>query len=156
MNAMIDETHDPARRSFVSAANDPSGEFPIQNLPLGVFSRGKDGKPSAGIAIGDQILDLHAAHRVGLLPADIPERTVADSSLNSLFALGPRSLRILRNTVSAALDAGSSGEAALRHASDLLCPNGGLHDASPDRGAELYGFLCRHIPREGGGCASHA
>jgi len=124
MNAMIDETHDPARRSFVSAANDPSGEFPIQNLPLGVFSRGKDGKPSAGIAIGDQILDLHAAHRVGLLPADIPERTVADSSLNSLFALGPRSLRILRKTVSAALDAGSSGEAALRHASDLLAPMG--------------------------------
>jgi fumarylacetoacetase len=124
MNATIDETHDPARRSFVSAANDPSGEFPIQNLPLGVFSRGKDGKPSAGIAIGDQILDLHAAHRVGLLPADIPERTVADSSLNSLFALGPRSLRTLRKTISAALDAGSSGEAARRHASDLLAPMG--------------------------------
>ena len=124
MNATIDETHDPARRSFVSAANDPSGEFPIQNLPLGVFSRGKNGKPSAGIAIGDQILDLRAAHRVGLLPADIPERTVADSSLNSLFALGPRSLRTLRKTISAALEAGPSGEAARRHASDLLAPMG--------------------------------
>jgi fumarylacetoacetase len=88
MSATIDKTHDPARRSFVSAANDPTGEFPIQNLPLGVFSRGKDGKPSAGIAIGDQILGLHAAHRGGLLPADIPEQAVAASSLNSLFALG--------------------------------------------------------------------
>ncbi len=124
MNATIDETHDPARRSFVSAANDPSGEFPIQNLPLGVFSRGKDGKPSAGIAIGDQILDLRAAHRVGLLPADIPERSVADSSLNSLFALGPRSLRTLRKTISAALEAGPSGEAVRRRASDLLAPIG--------------------------------
>lgn len=124
MNAMIDETHDLARRSFVSGANDPSGEFPIQNLPLGVFSRGKEGKLSAGVGIGDQILDLHAAHRAGLLPGEIPEWTVADSSLNSLFALGPRSLRTLRKAISAALDAGPSGEAARRRASDLLAPMG--------------------------------
>ena len=124
MSATIDETHDPARRSFVSSANDPSGDFPIQNLPLGVFSRGKDGTRSAGIGIGDQILDLHAAHRAGLLPAEIPEWTVADSSLNSLFALGPRALRTLRKAISAALDAGSSGEAARHRASDLLVPMG--------------------------------
>ena len=73
---MIDETHDPARRSFVAAANDPSGDFPIQNLPLGVFSRGKDGKRSAGIGIGglDQTGDDNRSgqqrHRaVGGLPS---------------------------------------------------------------------------------------
>ena len=35
----IDETHDPARTSWVESANGHP-EFPIQNLPLGVFSVG--------------------------------------------------------------------------------------------------------------------
>ena len=34
----LDETHDPALRSFVASANDPDTDFPIQNLPLGAFS----------------------------------------------------------------------------------------------------------------------
>ena len=38
----VDETHDPARRSFVEDANRPDNDFPIQNLPLGVFSTEAD------------------------------------------------------------------------------------------------------------------
>ncbi len=33
----LDETHDPAGRSFVESANDAGTDFPIQNLPLGIF-----------------------------------------------------------------------------------------------------------------------
>lgn len=52
----LDATHDPARRSWVeSAANHP--EFPIQNLPLGVFSP-SGGAPRIGAAIGDAVFDL--------------------------------------------------------------------------------------------------
>lgn len=51
----IDETHDPSRRSWVSSAQ--GSPFPIQNLPLGVFSPA-GGLPRGGVAIGDQILDL--------------------------------------------------------------------------------------------------
>uniref|UniRef100_B0T5J1 fumarylacetoacetase n=1 Tax=Caulobacter sp. (strain K31) TaxID=366602 RepID=B0T5J1_CAUSK len=51
----IDETHDPSRRSWVSSAQ--GSAFPIQNLPLGVFSPA-GGLPRGGVAIGDQILDL--------------------------------------------------------------------------------------------------
>ena len=40
------ETHDPARRSFVETANAPDSDFPIQNLPFGVF-RPVGGRKSA-------------------------------------------------------------------------------------------------------------
>ena len=53
----LNETHDPSRKSWVEAANDPNGDFPIQNLPYGVFSTG-GGPRRVGVAIGDMILDL--------------------------------------------------------------------------------------------------
>lgn len=60
----VDDTHDPARRSWVDAANDPGGDFPIQNLPFGRFcEHGQDpdaGDWRIGVAIGDQVLDLAA------------------------------------------------------------------------------------------------
>ncbi len=55
---MIDETHDPALRSWVGSANEPDSGFPIQNLPVGVFRQHGDVRPRAGVAIGDSILDL--------------------------------------------------------------------------------------------------
>ena len=58
---LLDETHDPRRRSWVGAANAPGADFPIQNLPFGVFRRGPDEPARAGVAIGDRILDLPAA-----------------------------------------------------------------------------------------------
>jgi fumarylacetoacetase len=60
MNA-LDETHDPARKSWVASANAPDSDFPIQNLPFGVFRpRGDRKDPMVGVAIGDQILDVTA------------------------------------------------------------------------------------------------
>ncbi|HSA89261.1 MAG TPA: fumarylacetoacetase [Burkholderiales bacterium] len=54
-----DETHDPQLKSWVESAAEPGCDFPIQNLPFGIFKR-KDHleKPRGGVAIGDQILDL--------------------------------------------------------------------------------------------------
>jgi fumarylacetoacetase len=55
---MLDETHDPALRSWVESANCEGSDFPIQNLPVGVFrSRGEE-RARLGVAIGDFILDL--------------------------------------------------------------------------------------------------
>src|ERR1700685_1321593 len=60
MNA-LDETHDPARTSWVASANTLDCDFPIQNLPFGAFrSRRDDAEPTIGVAIGDQILDVAA------------------------------------------------------------------------------------------------
>ena len=99
MKPITDETHDSERRSFVNTATDQLGDFPIQNLPFGIFSRGKNAKKSAGVAIGDQIFDLHAASRLGLLSVDISEEVFAEPSLNGLFALGRERLRQLRKEI---------------------------------------------------------
>jgi len=61
MAFQLNETHDPARRSFVESANAPGGDFPIQNLPFGVFRPAAGMMPRVGVAIGDQILDVAAA-----------------------------------------------------------------------------------------------
>ena len=54
-----------ALRSFVESANDPAGDFPVQNLPLGVFRRGGEGRARVGLAIGDRVLDLPACGERG-------------------------------------------------------------------------------------------
>jgi fumarylacetoacetase len=58
----IDETHDPAAESWVESANEPGTDFPIQNLPFGIFRsrRSRSEAPRGGVAIGEQILDLAA------------------------------------------------------------------------------------------------
>ncbi len=56
----IDETHDPAMRSWVASANDSGGDFPLQNLPFGRFRAGASDELRAGVAIGDQLLDFAA------------------------------------------------------------------------------------------------
>ena len=54
-----DETHDPQLTSWVESANLRGCDFPIQNLPFGIFKRkGAKESPRGGVAIGDQILDL--------------------------------------------------------------------------------------------------
>jgi fumarylacetoacetase len=121
MTAMtLNETHDPARKSWIESANNPTGDFPIQNLPLGVFSHSASDEPRPGIAIGDQILDLAAAYELGLLPESVPQGAVCSSSLNALFSLGQQSLRDLRRRAGELLDAGPTGETARAHAARLM------------------------------------
>lgn len=71
-------------KSRISSANLPDCEFPIQNLPYGVFSTPDTGK-RCGVAIGDMILDLAAAEASGLISA---EGCFAHDSLNAFIALG--------------------------------------------------------------------
>jgi fumarylacetoacetase len=86
---MIDATHDPGRRSWVASANGHP-DFPIQNLPLGIFSPPSSGTPRAGIAIGEAILDLPAALAAGLFDGEARQAAEATSgaTLNLLLALG--------------------------------------------------------------------
>ena len=54
----MNETHDPSLTSWIESANSPDSDFPIQNLPFGVFSRKGDAERRVGVAIGDQIIDI--------------------------------------------------------------------------------------------------
>lgn len=118
----LDETHDPARRSFVEAANHADSDFPIQNLPLGVFSSKADPNARIGVAIGDRVLDLQKASAVSERFALPVRQALQGSALNDLFALGRGAMRDMRRIVGSMLDEGGSGNQVRRQAGDLLTP----------------------------------
>jgi fumarylacetoacetase len=94
-----------ALRSWVVSANDVGSDFPIENLPYGVFRHG--GHTRIGVAIGDRILDLDGCASQGLL-APLSEELVAACRaplVNPLMALGPAAWAALRRHLSALLDA---------------------------------------------------
>jgi fumarylacetoacetase len=79
--------NDPALRSFVEV--DPASDFPIQNLPYGVFSTSSAPQPRVGVAIGDFVLDLWELAQDSRI--DVAEPAVfAGPSLNAFMALGPK------------------------------------------------------------------
>jgi fumarylacetoacetase len=113
----LNETHDPALRSWVASAQVADTDFPIQNLPLGVFRRrGTHEAFRGGVAIGDQIVDLAAAVACGALGGDAagPAQAAAGDSLNALMALGPAASSALRLALSRALREGSAARAMLQ------------------------------------------
>jgi fumarylacetoacetase len=99
MSSLLNQTHDPARGSWVQSANAADTDFPLQNLPYGVFSPGEHLEPRVGVAIGDQILDLRAAASAGVLPPDIAPACL-QPSLNNLMAAGPTAWSALRMRLS--------------------------------------------------------
>ncbi len=121
----LNATHDPALRSWVASANAADSDFPIQNLPFGVFRTDGGEAPRCGVAIGDRILDLT---RVGALftgAAAAATRACAAPDLNALMALGPASASALRarlsqllaaNTANAGSKVGADGNAGTANA----------------------------------------
>ncbi|MGC2087383.1 MAG: fumarylacetoacetase, partial [Bradyrhizobium sp.] len=79
--------NDPALRSFVEV--DPASDFPIQNLPYGVFSTSSAPQPRVGVAIGDFVLDIWELAQDSRI--DVAEPAMfAGPSLNAFMALGPK------------------------------------------------------------------
>ena len=88
-------------KSWVESANLPNCDFPLENLPYGVFRH--EDQMRIGIAIGDQVLDLRSCVQSGLLGSLPPETTAACSRdfLNALMSLGPAVWSPLRHEVTA-------------------------------------------------------
>jgi len=85
-----------ALRSWVASANDPVTDFPLENLPFGVFRYAH--RKSIGVAIGDRILDVGTCASEGLLndlESGIVDACIAQV-LNPLMALGPKAWSALR------------------------------------------------------------
>lgn len=95
LDPILDHSHDPALSSWVASANGHR-DFPIQNLPLGVFSSDGAGR-RIGVAIGDQILDLAAA---GDFLDEEWREALGHPILNAWLARGPEDQRALRHRVS--------------------------------------------------------
>lgn len=117
---MIDRTHSPQLVSWVPSANEHA-DFPIQNLPLGIFSPA-DGSRRVGIAIGDEILDVRGLSEEGLLDGAAREagELCRGDTLNALMAAPPRLRRALRLAVSDLLAKGSAGAARIQRARHRL------------------------------------
>ena len=95
LNPALDETHHPALQSWVASANDPATDFPIQNLPFGRYKSARDADWQIGVAIGDQVLNLHAT---GL---------IEHNNIQALMRLLPSERRRLRLALSQGLRVGS-------------------------------------------------
>jgi fumarylacetoacetase len=119
--------NDPSLRSFIDV--DPSSDFPIQNLPYGVFSSADGLAPRVGVAIGDHVLDLWELEQDGRL--NVGELGVfAESNLNSFMSLGPKAWSKARARISE----------LLRHDYPELRDNDALRQRAlvPMRTAKLY------------------
>ena len=118
--SLLNETHDPALRSWVTSANRSGGDFPIQNLPFAVFRRrGSDEPWRGGVAIGDEIVDLAAIAQGGLLSdsaARVALQAAAEPSLNRFMGMGREAWSALRIALSRALREGAPQAYAWRAA----------------------------------------
>ncbi len=113
----LNATHDPALESWVESANVPASDFPLQNLPFAAFRRaGAAEAYRAGLAIGDQVLDLGALAAAGLLEGEAAPALAACAApaLNALMGQGARAASALRAALSAALRRGSPLAARLQ------------------------------------------
>ena len=111
----LHHTNDPKLKSWVESANAADSDFPIQNLPFGVFSDASNTTPRVGVAIGDAVLDASVLAREGLIEQDAT--LFAQASLNAFIATGRTQWRALRMRLSSLLSAGNGelrDNAALR------------------------------------------
>jgi fumarylacetoacetase len=153
--ARLNATHDPRRRSWIPSANQPETDFPIQNLPFGIFwYAGRE--PRGGVAIGDCIFDLSAAVEASLFVDHAAQaaRAAAGSTLNPLMALGAGPVSALRAGLSDLLrEDGPDRRSVEGIADSLLIPMTAAHMQLPATIYNFTDFVCSsfhalRIPRK--------
>jgi len=122
MTTPLDHTHDPAARSWIESANSNGIDFPIQNLPFGVFVRPDRLEATIGVAIGDFIFDLRPVANAGLFRSLDEEIRAAccDHTLNRVMSLSKPQRSLLRKRIFELLQASAEPEARSRAASFLV------------------------------------
>ncbi|XP_024391885.1 fumarylacetoacetase [Physcomitrium patens] len=98
-------------KSFVDVS--PGSQFPIQNLPYGVFRPSAGASPRPGVAIGDSVVDLSVLSEAGLFKGPLLSSSscFSQTSLNAFMALGRPAWKEARKTLQKLL---SDGEPTLR------------------------------------------
>lgn len=141
MPGKLNATHDPARRSWVDSANLAGADFPIQNLPFGLFKT-EGSAPRGGVALGDQIVDLAMlADRLG----DVA-RAAGGPTLAPLIEQPPEALSALRAALSDLYRADGADRAAAEAA---LVPTAGAELLLPIKPTAFTDFCCsiEHVRR---------
>ncbi|UAJ12567.1 fumarylacetoacetate hydrolase family protein [Glacieibacterium megasporae] len=139
--ADLNATHDPARRSWLDSANIAGTDFPVQNLPFGVFKT--DGTaPRGGVALGDRIIDLtRLADRLG-----DTARAATGPTLAPLIEQPPAAMSALRAALSDLYRADGPDRAAAEAA---LVPMAGAELLLPVKPVAFADFCCsiEHVRR---------
>ncbi|MFT7114596.1 MAG: fumarylacetoacetase [Candidatus Azotimanducaceae bacterium] len=92
------KANDPKKKSWIRV--DEGSDFPIQNIPFGVF-KPLYGEPRVGTRIGDTAIDLSSLHSLGYLDSlGLPEGLFAQDSMNDLLKLNKPYWRAIRNSIS--------------------------------------------------------
>lgn len=100
------KANDPSLKSWLEISKE--SDFPIQNLPFGIFST-KNKTKRVGVAIGDQILDLFRLFKLGYLDSlSFCEQCFSNEYLNRMMGHGKLEIRDLRNRISELLNAKNS------------------------------------------------
>ena len=138
----LDFTHDANALSWVESANADGTDFPIQNLPFGRFRRaGTKEALRIGVAIGDEVLDLHA---LGQLDPQVAVLLgpLAQGDLNGFMSHGRAACIALRQALFSGLSAQPSGTASLwrAKADALLVPRDEAEMALPCRIGDYTDF----------------
>lgn len=98
-------------KSWVESANSADCQFPLNNLPYGVFTTNQL-EARCGVAIGDMILDMSAAEETGLIA--LAQDPVFDVPYwNDVMELGPEAWAILRDRLQELLADGAAEQAAV-------------------------------------------
>jgi fumarylacetoacetase len=151
MTIEINATHDPARKSWVESANAEDTDFPIQNLPFGVFAA--DGRARGGVALGDRIIDLAALSESEALSGAAIEAAKAGAGETLLPLLGcpPEAVSALRARLSELFS--RDNDASRRALEAMLVPMADAEVLMPLRPPAFTDFCTSidHIRRMGGG-----
>ncbi|HLT34305.1 MAG TPA: fumarylacetoacetase [Aquaticitalea sp.] len=95
---MIIHANNPELKSWIDV--EPNSDFPIQNIPFGVFLT-KDDVITIGTRIGNQAIDLSALHQLGYFAGiDLHDDVFLQDSLNDFITLGKTTWRLVRNRIS--------------------------------------------------------
>lgn len=147
-DALLNATHDPARRSWLASANTPDTDFPIQNLPFGLFEH--VGRIRGGVALGDRVIDLAALGASGLLDGAAAQAALAagGETLAPLFDCDPAEVSALRAALSDLFSEGSTRRDLLE---PMLVPMGAVTMLMPVQPKAFTDFCTSydHIARMG-------
>lgn len=142
------DTHDPTLRSWVESANDPAGDFPVQNLPLCAFEAEHDGHshPHLGVRIGESVLDVAMLAEAGWFDFEQDEEGIVRSLLHaedwSMIGAVPQLMGVVRARVQEFLlhDAPPGGQQGRRLRQKALRPASETAFLHPARMADYTDF----------------
>jgi fumarylacetoacetase len=99
---MSSKTNDPSKKTWLSAA--PNSDFPLQNIPFGVFLT-RDDVITIGTRIGDHAIDLGALHQLGYFNGiPLTDDIFLQDTLNDFISDGHKTWRLVRNRISEIFD----------------------------------------------------